>query len=119
MRASNRYQVDMLETGYYYLNAPVGNVKLGTANVDVQQMPCIVKVDNVGTSDSAYRLTLSEKRGFYGEYGLENLTFTNYRLGSKDEGREIQQSNHYIIDYVDITSIAGMNLQIYVKGGET
>ena len=61
MRASNRYQVDMLETGYYYLNAPVGNVKLGTANVDVQQMPCIVKVDNVGTGDSGYRL------GFSGE----------------------------------------------------
>ena len=61
MRASNRYQVDMLETGYYYLNAPVGNVRLGTANVDVQQMPCIVKVDNVGTGDSGYRL------GFDGE----------------------------------------------------
>ena len=60
MRASNRYQVDMLETGYYYLNAPVGNVKLGTANVDVQQMPCIVKVDNVGTGDSGYRLGLDE-----------------------------------------------------------
>ena len=60
MRASNRYQVDMLETGYYYLNAPVGNVKLGTANVDVQQMPCIVKVDNVGTGDSGYRLTTSD-----------------------------------------------------------
>ena len=56
MRASNRYQVDMLETGYYYLDAPVGNVKLGTASVDVQQMPCIVKVDNVGTGDSGYRL---------------------------------------------------------------
>ena len=59
MRASNRYQVDMLETGYYYLNAPVGNVKLGTANVDVQQMPCIVKVDNVGSGDSGYRLGFS------------------------------------------------------------
>ena len=56
MKASNRYQVDMLETGYYYLNAPIGNVKLGTANVDVQQMPCIIKVDNVGTGDSGYRL---------------------------------------------------------------
>ena len=63
MRASNRYQVDMLETGYYYLNAPVGNVKLGTANVDVQQMPCIVKVDNVGTGDSGYRLTTSATGG--------------------------------------------------------
>ena len=61
MKASNRYQVDMLEIGYYYLNAPVGNVKLGTANVDVQQMPCIIKVDNVGTGDSGYRL------GFNGE----------------------------------------------------
>ena len=58
MRASNRYQVDMLETGYYYLNAPVGSVKLGTTNVDVQQMPCIIKVDNVGTGDSGYRLVL-------------------------------------------------------------
>ena len=56
MRASNRYQVDMLETGYYYLDAPTGSVKLGTADVDVQQMPCIVKVDNVGTGDSGYRL---------------------------------------------------------------
>ena len=59
MKASNRYQVDMLETGYYYLNTPVGNVKLGTANVDVQQMPCIIKVDNVGTGDSTYRLSTS------------------------------------------------------------
>ena len=59
MRASNRYQVDMLETGYYYLNAPVGNVKLGTASVDVQQMPCIVKVDNVGSGDSGYRLVFN------------------------------------------------------------
>ena len=64
MRASNRYQVDMLETGYYYLNAPVGNVKLGTANVDVQQMPCIIKVDNVGTGDSGYRLTTSDTSAF-------------------------------------------------------
>ena len=64
MRASNRYQVDMLETGYYYLNAPVGNVKLGTANVDAQQMPCVIKVDNVGTGDSGYRLTTSATNGF-------------------------------------------------------
>ena len=63
MRASNRYQVDMLETGYYYLNAPVGNVRLGTANVDVQQMPCIVKVDNVGTGDSRYRLKTNSTGG--------------------------------------------------------
>ena len=56
MKSSNRYQVDMLETGYYYLNTPTGNIKLGTTDVDAQQMPCVVKVDNVGTGDSAYRL---------------------------------------------------------------
>ena len=58
MQSSNRYQVDMLETGYYYLNTPTGNIKLGTTDVDVQQMPCIVKVDNVGTGDSGYRLKI-------------------------------------------------------------
>lgn len=74
MRASNRYQVDMLETGYYYLNAPVGNVKLGTASVDVQQMPCIIKVDNVGTGDSRYRLGLSN--GIH--ESIVELTFGGY-----------------------------------------
>ena len=76
MRASNRYQVDMLETGYYYLNAPVGNVRLGTANVDVQQMPCIVKVDNVGTGDSGYRL------GFNGgNTSILSFDKSNFTLG--------------------------------------
>lgn len=76
MKASNRYQVDMLETGYYYLNAPVGSVKLGTANVDVQQMPCIVKVDNVGTGDSGYRL------GFNGgNTSILSFDKSNFTLG--------------------------------------
>lgn len=75
MRASNRYQVDMLETGYYYLDAPVGNVKLGTANADVQQMPCIVKVDNVGSGDSGYRL------GFSGDTLFLSLDKSTTTLG--------------------------------------
>lgn len=81
MRASNRYQVDMLETGYYYLNAPVGNVRLGTANVDAQQMPCIVKVDNVGTGDGGYRLGLSNEL----RESIIELTFGGYFNTSNGE----------------------------------
>lgn len=96
MRASNRYQVDMLETGYYYLNAPTGNVKLGTANVDVQQMPCIVKVDNVGTGDSAYRLRISN--GFCEDV---KLTVDGYYLNIYN-GELLVNSSRATSDYVYI-----------------
>lgn len=98
MRTSNRYQVDMLETGYYYLNAPVGNVKLGTANVDVQQMPCIVKVDNVGTGDSGYRLSITE--GFYVESTSDDFVLFDQRLSA--DGSIVEQSNMGITDYYNI-----------------
>ena len=96
MKASNRYQVDMLETGYYYLNAPTGNVKLGTANVDVQQMPCIVKVDNVGTGDSAYRLGLSNR--YYKEV---ELTIDGYYLRIAT-GELVEDSKRAVTDFIEI-----------------
>ena len=98
MRASNRYQVDMLETGYYYLNAPVGNVRLGTANVDVQQMPCIVKVDNVGTGDSGYRLNTTE--GFYIESSANDFVLFDQRLSA--DGSIVEQEDMGITDYYNI-----------------
>ena len=100
MRASNRYQVDMLETGYYYLNAPMGNVKLGTANVDVKQMPCIVKVDNVGTGDSGYRLSTVDS--FYKEVSLDYeegyLNTSNGTIAGIAKGR-------WASDYIEIPLI--------------
>lgn len=96
MRASNRYQVDMLETGYYYLNAPVGNVKLGTANVDVQQMPCIVKVDNVDTGNSGYRLGFGN--GFCEDV---KLTVDGYYLNIYS-GELLVNSSRATSDYVYI-----------------
>ena len=96
MKASNRYQVDMLETGYYYLNAPVGNVKLGTTNVDVQQMPCIVKVDNVGTGDGGYRLGVTN--GFCKDV---KLTIDGYYLNIYN-GELLVNSPRATSDYVYI-----------------
>lgn len=97
MQSSNRYQVDMLETGYYYLNAPIGNVKLGTTDVDVQQMPCIVKVDNVGTGDSGYRLKTSEN--FYKDILL------NHEKGYLGIGNGVVQSDNsgrWASDFVEL-----------------
>lgn len=69
MKASNRYQVDMLETNsYYYLNAPVGNIKLGRENVNVTSMPCIIKTGLSLSGDSDYRLGF-ENVGVYFTYG--------------------------------------------------
>ena len=45
-KSSNRMQLDMLETGHYYLNAPTGNVKLGDVDINVTEMPCIISVSN-------------------------------------------------------------------------
>lgn len=45
-KSSNRLQLDMLEKGHYYLDAPTGNVKLGNVDIDVTEMPCLIKVDN-------------------------------------------------------------------------
>ena len=49
-KSNNRLQLDMLETGYYYLNAPTGNVKLGNVDVNVTEMPCLIKVDNASNN---------------------------------------------------------------------
>ena len=100
MRASNRYQVDMLETGYYYLNAPVGNVKLGTTSVDVSAMPCIIKVDNVGTGDSGYRLSTSN--GYYKEVELTiDGYYVNINNGELLERGDRATSDYIYIDYYD------------------
>lgn len=110
MKASNRYQVDMLETGYYYLNAPVGNVKLGTANVDVQQMPCIVKVDNVGSGDSRYRL------GFDGGETIYIVNPTgSYGYWVDDQTGELKDSSapekQFLSDFIEIdTNISSIVL---------
>ena len=122
MKASNRYQVDMLETGYYYLNAPVGNVKLGTANVDVQQMPCIVKVDNVGTGDSGYRLTTSATGGF--NITIPKSDMIDGAYFDDADGRFVQNSNMcYSQIYYEISpntmygvnSPANMRIQLYTE----
>lgn len=110
MRTSNRYQVDMLETGYYYLNAPTGNVKLGTASVDVQQMPCIVKVDNVGTGDSGYRL------GFDGGESIHVLNPSGiYGYWVDDKTGELKNSSvpekQFLSDFIEIdTNISSIVL---------
>ena len=75
MKASNRYQVDMLETSsYYYLNAPVGNIKLGRENVDITSMPCIIKTGSSLSGDSDYRLGLSNEV----RESIIELTFGGY-----------------------------------------
>lgn len=97
MQSSNRYQVDMLETGYYYLNAPTGGIELGTTKVDAQQMPCIVKVDNVGTGDSGYRLKTSEN--FYKDILL------NHEKGYLGIGNGVVQSDNsgrWASDFVEL-----------------
>ena len=49
-KSSNRMQLDMLETGHYYLNTLTGNVKLGNVDIDVTEMPCLIKVDNASNN---------------------------------------------------------------------
>lgn len=109
MRASNRYQVDMLEKGYYYLNAPVGNVKLGTANVDVQQMPCMVKVDNVGTGDSGYRLGFDNPYGCYLDLKEENVVL-NYYLDNNGLPVSSMRDAYYA-EYIPVNA----NCEVYIE----
>lgn len=67
-KSSNRLQLDMLETGHYYLNAPTGNVKLGNVDVNVTEMPCLIKVDNATDN----RLVVN---GHFPTYNITNDSF--------------------------------------------
>ena len=67
-KSNNRLQLDMLETGHYYLNAPTGNVKLGDVDIDVSEMPCIIKVGN----NSNKRLVVNDVDFFYKEISLNH-----------------------------------------------
>ena len=83
-KSSNRLQVDMLETGHYYLNAPTGNVKLGNVDVSVTEMPCIVNVTNATNNrlitnsvNQTMEIPLNNKgwyssNGASGNIGIEN-----------------------------------------------
>lgn len=48
-KSSNRMQLDMLEKGHYYLDAPTGNVKLGNVDINVNEMPCIINVSDANS----------------------------------------------------------------------
>ena len=102
MRASNRYQMDMLETdSYYYLNAPVGNIKLGRENVDVTSMPCIIKTGTSLSGDSDYRLGFSDD--------TENITIPASDMidggyyGDSDGNLVSNATMCYSLNYYDIS----------------
>lgn len=114
MQSSNRYQVDMLETGYYYLNAPTGNIKLGTTDVDVQQMPCIVKVDNVGTGDSGYRLKV-DCIGSISSVSLKHYGWLSTSTGTlEDTHSTIDKATDYVQTIGKSLHIRKMNVSCNV-----
>jgi surface protein len=62
-KSSNRMQLDMLETGHYYLNGSTGNVKLGNVDIDVTEMPCLINVSDASSkrlvvSGETYKFTI-------------------------------------------------------------
>ena len=62
-KSNNRMQLDMLETGHYYLNASTGNVKLGNVDINVTEMPCIINVtdrtnNRLVVSGESYKFTI-------------------------------------------------------------
>ena len=68
-KSSNRMQLDMLEAGHYYLNAPTGNVKLGDVDIDVSEMPCIVNVGNNNNKRLICGATFMEEKQIPITYG--------------------------------------------------
>lgn len=94
-KSSNRIQLDMLETGHYYLNAPTGNVKLGNVDIDVTEMPCLIKVDNA----SSKRLVVNVADFFYKEIHL------NYEEGYLDIANgtiSAEPGGRWASDFVEI-----------------
>ena len=80
-KSNNRLQLDMLETGHYYLNAPTGNVKLGNVDIDVTEMPCIINVtdrtDNrLVVSGEIYKFTIPMSDMIRGYYFDDNGSYT-------------------------------------------
>ena len=107
-KSSNRLQLDMLETGHYYLNAPTGNVKLGDVDIDVTEMPCLIKVDNASNK----RLVVN---GHFPTYNINDDSFAIFDKRLEPGTSELVNSvGMAITKYFDIGEI-GSTSKYYIE----
>ena len=103
-KSNNRMQLDMLETGHYYLNAPSGNVKLGDVDIDVTEMPCIINVGNNSNRGMVIRNYINL------EITNDDLEIFGYRLTGDNTDNIVESSDMAITKHLLIGDVKDINI---------